>query len=284
MNPILLLPALALFDQAAVVARWTILALVQGLTEFLPVSSSGHLVLVQGALGMDEPALGLDIALHLGTLLAVVLVYRNALGEILSDALRGRLDEVVLLVVGSVPAAVVGIGLRDRIHEAYGSPRAAAFGLLGTAAILAVGALVQARRGPESAGPAPAPRPAPLGRRLLPALLVGCSQALAILPGISRSGSTIVAGVLLGESPERAARFSFLLSIPAILGAAVLQLPEAIERGEGGGGLAVVWYAAFAGFVGWGALRVLLAFLARGAFRWFSVYCLVLALGVLLFT
>lgn len=283
-----MLSALAFLGDAAEFARWTLLALIQGLTEFLPISSSGHLVLVQSALGLEEPALGLDIALHVGTLVAVFVVYRRDLSEIVSRAFSGDLTEVVLLVVGSIPAAVVGIGLKDRIHAAYGSERMAALGLLLTAAVLAVGAWVQARRGGRAVdhGEAelPADPPRSLGKRLLPAFLVGCSQAMAILPGVSRSGSTIVAGILLGESPARAARFSFLLSIPAILGAAVLQIPDAVQGGQGGGGLAILWYAAFAGFVGWGALRVLLAFLARGAFRWFSVYCAALATGVLLFT
>ena len=116
------------------------------------------------------------------------------------------------------------------------------------------------------------------------AFLVGCAQALAIVPGISRSGSTIASGVLLGLDPGRAARFSFLLSIPAILGAAVLGLPDALEEGTDGSLAPILWAALLAGFVGWGALRMLLAFLGRGAFAWFAIYCTFLGTGALIFS
>ena len=106
---------------------------------------------------------------------------------------------------------------------------------------------------------------------------------MAIVPGISRSGSTIATALLCGLAPERAARFSFLLSVPAIAGAAVLNLPDAMGEGLGGGVGPILWATAFAGFVGWGALRVLLAFLGRGAFGWFAAYCIGLAVGALMF-
>ena len=108
------------------------------------------------------------------------------------------------------------------------------------------------------------------------ALAIGLAQSLAVLPGISRSGSTIAAGLLVGLAPRAAARFSFLMAIPAILGAAVLKLPDALEHEESVSIAGLVWAAAVAAVVGWLALRVLLAFLGRGAFAWFALYCVLM--------
>jgi len=258
------------------------LALIQGLTEFLPVSSSGHLVLSQKALGLDEPALTIDVALHLGALLAVLVVYRADLLALLRDVLRGSFREVAVLVVASLPAAAVGIGARESLVSVFEEPVWAAWGLLVTAAILLVGE--KARRS-RAAADAPADPESDRGRTpgFGVALLIGTAQALAIWPGISRSGATIAVGLLCGLSPTRAARFSFLLSIIVIVGAAVLELPRLFEGTVEGGAGPILWAALFAGFVGWGALRLLLAFLSRGAFAWFAVYCTALGGGFLLF-
>ena len=264
-------------------AALSFLALIQGLTEFLPVSSSGHLVISQKALGLDEPALTIDVALHLGTLLAVFVVYRADLVTLLRDVLAGRLREVAVLAVASVPAAVVGLAGRRYLASAFEETSWAAWGLLATAGILLVGE--KARRS-RSAGAAPeetseaAPGKSP-GFGV--ALLIGGAQALAIWPGISRSGATIAVGLVCGLSPARAARFSFLLSIIVIVGAAAFELPNALGGGAEGSAAPILWAALFAGFVGWGALRLLLAFLGRGAFAWFAVYCAALGGGVLLF-
>ncbi|MEM7306879.1 MAG: undecaprenyl-diphosphate phosphatase [Planctomycetota bacterium] len=263
----------------------SLLALLQGLTEFLPVSSSGHLVLTQAALGFDRPAIGVDVALHVGTLLAVLVVYRADLLRLVKGALSGDLVEPLLIVLGTIPAAVIGLTFRDSIHGLFEKPMTAAWGLVATSGILITGELAR-RRGEARAADAEA-RGEDGEESQCPrwhqALLIGVSQALAILPGISRSGTTIACGLLLGLRPAAAARFSFLLAIPTILGAAVLELPGAMEETSGGGLAPLIWATLFAGFVGWGAMRMLLAFLARGAFAWFSVYCLVLGAGVLLF-
>ena len=273
----------SILEQLPDFAVLTLLALIQGLTEFLPVSSSGHLVLAQEAMGLKEPAIVVDVALHLGTLLAVFVVYRSDLLGIARDVLAGKLRELGVLVVGSVPAAVVGIGWSSELRAAFETPRYAAWGLFGTAMVLLVGEAARRRHPrPEVAAPGEGEveEKSP-GFRV--ALLIGIAQAFAIWPGISRSGSTIAMGLLCGLSPRRAARFSFLLSIPAILGAAILGLSGAIGEDVLGGGTSLLWAAAFAGFGGWGALRLLLAFLARGAFAWFAVYCAVLGAGYLAF-
>ena len=266
-------------------AALSVLALLQGLTEFLPISSSGHLVLAQAAMGFEEPALTIDVALHLGTLVAVVLVYRRDLFEILREVLGGDLRQVLLLVVGTLPAGIVGVLFKDQLERVFHSPRYAACGLLVTAVVLLAGEAARRRRVREGAAGVEESASGGAGRLGFGlALLIGTAQAFAIWPGISRSGSTIAAGMLCGLDPRAAARFSFLLSIPAILGAAVLNLPDAVAEGVGGGWQELLWAGLFAGLVGWGALRALLAFLGRGAFAWFAIYCVALGTGTLIFT
>jgi undecaprenyl-diphosphatase len=268
-----------ILEESADFAALTLLALVQGLTEFLPVSSSGHLVLTQTALGFEEPAMALDIALHVGTLLAVVTFYHLDLLRICRQALGGKFREIGLLGLATLPTALVGVLFKDQIQSVFHDSRFASGGLLLTAAILMIGEWARRKRADSEQQSEELERDMGWGQ----AFLIGCAQTVAILPGISRSGSTIVAGMLLGLPAQQAARFSFLISIPAILGAAVLSLPDAIDDGLVGGVGPVVWAVLFAGFIGWGALRMLLAFLGRGAFAWFAVYCVVLGSGSFLF-
>lgn len=280
-------------DEYADFAALSFLALIQGLTEFLPVSSSGHLVLAQSAMDMDEPALAIDIALHLGTLISVLVVYRKAVGKLIVAALRLRFAELMPVVVGTIPAAVIGLIFKDDLERVFHDPDYAAGGLIATSAILVVGEVFR-RKGiarsastASAAEPPPAMKKGPVAGRAITfriALIIGVAQALAIWPGISRSGTTIACGLVLGLAPRDAARFSFLLSIPTILGAAVLSLPDALAAGDLADqrGL-ILWAALFAGFVGWGALRVLIAFLGRGAFAWFALYCVLFGSGYLAF-
>ena len=248
-----------------------LLAVVQGLTEFLPISSSGHLVLSQHLFGLGHAPLALDAALHVGTLLSVVIVYRADLIELVTGLFRGRWQEPALIVLATVPVAAIGLLYEDAIESAFGDPRFAAGCLLGTAVILLLGEWGRRRSIGRPAGQA-ATR-LTLGR----ALVVGLCQCLAILPGISRSGTTIAAGLLVGLEPRAAARFSFLLSIPAVGGAAVLKVPELLDGGapNAPSPVALLGAVLLSAFVGWIALRFLLAFLGRGAFAWFSVYCAV---------
>ncbi len=262
-----------------------LLGVLQGLTEFLPVSSSGHLVLAQHFLGVEEPQLFFDVVLHLGTLGAVFLVYRRSLARLLVALVRGLSGGALLrsparalaaapdlrllawVAVGSVPAAFVGLLLEDQVEAAFGSPALTAVFLIGT------GLILQAPR----LRPREWPRDRPVGFRQ--ACGVGLAQALAILPGISRSGSTISAALLGGVAPGAAAEFSFLLSIPAILGAAVLELARVETVGLSP--VALVAGTATSFLVGWGALRLLLATLNRGRFSTFSYYCFALAAAAL---
>jgi len=238
-----------------------VLGLVQGLTEFLPISSSGHLVLTQEVLGIHAPGAAIEIAVHIGTLLSVLTYYRRDVVEIVRDVFRGgptaRLGWMV--VVGTLPAVAVGLFLKDHIESIFDSPRWAAGGLLVTGVVLLLTAKARRRPGDPGFGYA---------------LIVGCAQAIAILPGISRSGSTIGAAMFLGDDPVRAARFSFLLSIPAILGASVLLFADGgLDGGPGAGMLVVSGAVAFAS--GLAAIAFLIKLLGQGRLAWFAPYCLV---------
>jgi undecaprenyl-diphosphatase len=239
-----------------------VLAFVQGVTEFLPVSSDGHLVLAAAWLQTEGPRLAIEVALHIGTLAAVLLVYRRDLLEILRRLLRGDAREVGLLVLGSIPVAAVGLGLKSLFERLSESVLAAALGLLVTAVFLFVGERARRRNVRGSVERV-------LGWR--DALWIGCLQALAPLPGVSRSGTTIVTALVRGVPADQAARFSFLLSVPAVAGAVLLEVPHLVREGGFGLDLVVAVLATFV--IGVCALRFLLSYLGRGAFLWCALYC-----------
>ena len=251
-----------------------VLGLVQGLTEFLPVSSSGHLIIVPRLLGWETQPLSFDVMLHVSTMLAVLLYFRRDLWTLataaLGDALRHRLALgqwsstgrlALLILLGCLPAVVVGGLFNTAIEE-----RTRAVGLV--AALLAMVGLVMlaAERWArttltmEELGP---------GR----ALLIGAAQALALLPGVSRSGATITAGMFAGLSRAAATRFSFLLSAPIVFAAGVKELPairQAPSEGVPTSALAVGFLVSF--LVGLAAIQLLLRLVSVRSLAIFSVY------------
>lgn len=245
-----------------------ILSLVQGLTEFLPISSSGHLALLQKLFGFEKPSILFDIFVHVGTLGAVIFYLKKEL------AVFGKIRIWGLVILGSIPAGLVGLFLNNRIETIFNSPNLVGFSFLITAGILfstrAVGKLT------KSIG------------KLSPtdALLVGLFQALAILPGVSRSGSTIVAGLWTGLDRRTAFRFSFFLAIPAILGALFLQIPKALTQES----LAVsssyclqaILGMVLAGIIGYGALKILETLLFQAKLWIFGIYCAIIGLLAIL--
>lgn len=194
-----------------------LLGLVQGLTEFLPVSSSGHLVMVETLLGQADESLVFEIAVHVGTLGAILVFYHRRIVALVGGALRGEADAwryAMKLGVATLPAVAVGLGLRDLVEALFARPAATGVALLVTGAFLwTTRRTVRTARLPEPGW----------GQ----AVLIGCAQALAITPGISRSGTTVAAALALGVAPLAATEFSFLMAVAAIAGAAVLALPEA---------------------------------------------------------
>jgi undecaprenyl-diphosphatase len=258
-----------------------VLGAIQGLTEFFPVSSSGHLVIFQQMMGLREPVLMFDISVHVGTLAAIFVYYFADILRIFTALIRpvaslktrdaqalptdGADRRLVwLIVVGSVPTAVIGFGLSRISHVLFSSLVVVGISLLIT------GALVLATRWigrkPDSGQ----------GFSFWRAVVVGTVQGLAVIPGISRSGSTIVMGLVLGVDREKAVRFSFLLSMPAIIGALVLQLVgESAGAGPVSAGvMAVGTITSFA--VGYVALCLLVKLVQKGRLHVFAPYCFLL--------
>lgn len=269
-----------------------VLGLVQGLTEFLPVSSSGHLVIVPYLLGWEAHPLAVDVALHGGTLLALLVYFAGDLwylatrtfgvGVLVEGEAAHARRTVLLLAVGTVPAAAVGATLAGPVEEAFAQPRLAGALLLVTALLLYVAERIRRRRAVRVAGSEAAAAVDPAtdpGRDegttgLVDALTVGLFQAVAVLPGISRSGATIAGGMLRGLSRDGAARFSFLLSIPIVAGAAVAQLGDLAGPGGTGAfsGLELAVAVATAALSGLWAIRFLLRLVTNRDLLGFARY------------
>jgi len=262
-----------------------VLGFVQGATEFIPVSSSGHLVIVPWLLGWEKPPLLFDTVLHWGTLLAIGLVFWRDLWTIaratLTSLVRRSLDDVNarvgwFIVVGSIPAVVAGLLFKDFFESLFASPAAAGGFLLVTAGLLALSEWISRRLqrlgGLEQMS-------------LADSLVIGLAQALALAPGISRSGSTMAAGLARGLRRDVAARYSFLLGTPVFLGAGVLQLADAlaVDPAQVAAQLpALAMGFLVAGVTGILAIRFLLAYLRTRSLILFAVYCAGLGLFVLL--
>ncbi len=256
-----------------------ILGIVQGLTEFLPVSSSGHLVVIPWLMGWPSPGLVFDTTVHWGTLLAVVVFFWSDLVNLVAAGWRSLKERSLAdpearlawgLVVGTSPAALVGAAFNDWFESLFQKPTYVGAALLVTALILFVSEEIgRKERGITSVG-------------WLDAILIGCAQAFAIIPGISRSGSTISAGLARGLERDTAARYSFLLSVPIIFGAGLLKLKDLLETGVTGHevSILVLGFAA-AAISGYLAIGFLMGFVRRHSLYVFAAYCALVGAGVL---
>jgi undecaprenyl-diphosphatase len=259
-----------------------ILGLVQGLTEFLPVSSSGHLVLAEHFLGTKAATIAFEVFLHLGTILAAMIALRPELEKIVaflastlgirwvalrSDDLREGKRLFFALVVGTIPAAVMGFLFKQRIEMMFESPRFVGFALLFTGAVL-----LSTRLFPKGSGQIDTSS----------ALAIGVAQAVALLPGVSRSGMTVSAGLAAGIKRERVVRFSFLLSLPAVAGASILELRHGMDLvGIPAMTLVLSFLAAFiSGLI---AMQILLRVVISGRLTLFGVYCILVGVAALVF-
>jgi undecaprenyl-diphosphatase len=249
-----------------------ILGAVQGLTEFLPVSSSGHLVLLQKILGIDEPTLLFDTMLHVGTVIAVFAVLWQDVWKLLKKPIQKMTG---LLILATIPTVIVALLFNDFIEEAFYSARYLGFSFLITAIALVVSNILSKRSGELRNE---------TKMTWIDALIIGIMQALAIIPAVSRSGMTLSGALSRKLDRELAARFSFLMSIPAILGALVFQLKDVIgaeSNIETGIGIfpmmAGVLTAAIVGFL---AIRFMLKIVKERSLIGFAVY--VTMLGVLI--
>ena len=245
-------------------AHAVILGIVQGIAEFLPISSSGHLVIADALLrqyvdaSAPQESTTMGIALHFGTLLSILVVYRRELVALLKDRWL-----MLMIVVATIPVGVVGLSLKDYVDQAFGSPLLAGAALLVTAAFLMAGRALQRTDRELST----------MSTRM--ATIVGIFQAIAIVPGISRSGSTIAAGMACGLKREDAARFSFLIAIPAIGGAAVMELKDLVTGEETfhGSPWPLLLGTVISFVVGVAALRILIRLVVADRLHYFAAYC-----------
>lgn len=240
-----------------------VLGILQGFTEFLPISSSGHLVLGQKILGINMPGNTLEVVLHVGTLFSILFIFRKDLTTLLVNVKDSSTRKFIgYLIAGTVPAALIGLLFKDLIENAFDSTLLVGGMLIVNALFLFSTHFIH-----------PGSKLVDLPR----GVLIGIAQALAILPGISRSGSTISTAMVLGISPSDAARFSFLLAIPALVGAGLLTALdiEAVQTS-----MSVLATGFISSFIsGLVALKWLLGLLKSGKFFWFGFYCL--GIGIL---
>lgn len=252
-----------------------VLGLIQGLTEFLPISSSAHLALAPWFFGWPDPGLAFDVALHFGTLVAVLWYFRAEWGKLISAAIssiRNRrvqtVEEkrVVFLIIATIPGAIGGLLLEKKAETAFRAPALTATALIVMGIVLwAADRFSRMDRNIT-------------GMRWLDALLIGISQVFALIPGVSRSGSTITTGRLLKFDRQSAAVFSFLMSMPIIAAAVVLKGPEAL-RNEGLSAPLIVGVLA-AAISGWLAIAILMRYVTRHSYGIFALYRVLLGLTV----
>ena len=246
-----------------------ILGAIQGVTEFLPISSSGHLVLTKSFFGFPSEGAFLEVALHAGTLVSILVFYRKRIISLAAGLLRRDTESwrmVGMLVIATIPTGIAFLTVKDILDRAYQSPLAAAGALCVTGVLL----MIPIRRR-ETAKP----------MTWLGVLFIGLAQAFALAPGISRSGLTIIMARQQGVSAEKAAEFSFLMAIPVLLAAVLLELPHMSTAGVSlslGGLVAGMVTAAIVGYV---SLVLLINMLAKGKFWIFGLYCLIVGGGVL---
>ena len=258
-----------------------ILCIIQGLTEYLPVSSSGHLAIGAHLFGMSgEENLTFTVAVHVATVLSTVVILWKEIVWIFADIFKWKWNEgmkyAVNILVSMIPVAIVGLLFKDKVEEIFGSGlMVVGICLLVTAALLAFSYFARPRQR-ENISP-------------LHAFIIGIAQALAVLPGLSRSGSTIATGLLLGNKKERLAQFSFLMVIPPILGEALLDVKDMAELGVSQAmaglspvALAVGFIAAFVS--GCLACQWMVNLVKKGKLIWFAVYCAVVGIATIIFS
>jgi len=258
-----------------------VLGTIQGLTEFLPVSSSGHLVIFSHLLQFRDAGLMFDVFMHFGTLLSIFVMFRKELLEMIVSPfalLKGNATETnryywrwdLYVILASIPAAVIGLYFEDQIEQVFDSVLAALIFLFITGLMMSSIPFIKNRK-KEITGSM--------------SFIMGIAQAVAFLPGISRSGSSIFAGILSGGNQEKVARFSFIMSIPAVAGAVVLKAKDLIDSSLTSSEFLNIAFGTLFSFT-FGCLAIwwLLDFVKKGKIQWFGYYCLIISvLGLIYF-
>ena len=262
-----------------------LLGLVQGLTEFLPVSSSGHLAIGREILGVEASGdLVFEVAVHAATVLATIVVFRKEIWKLLCGLFKFRYndetDYILKICLSMVPVLIVGMFLKDRVEGLFSSLLVVGLALVVTAMLLFFSDFFTRRR----EGAAAPETEARNGISWLQALAVGIGQAFAVIPGLSRSGTTISTGLLCGVKRDKVAQFSFLMVLVPILGEAFLDVVggEAASSSIGALPLVVGFLAAFAS--GLFACKVMITLVKKARLSWFALYCALVGLGVIIYT
>lgn len=267
------------------ILKTAVLGIVQGLTEFLPVSSSGHLVIVEKLLGFRAPSIFFEVLVHLATILAVIIVFAKDLGRIASnsakyvskgfktesDGMKNDVRLVFLVILASIPTAIMGLLFKERIEDIFHTVKLVGGMLILTGLILIMSKVNQEKchKGVKETSS-------------LEAILIGIAQGFAIMPGISRSGITISLGMLQKLDRDFAAKFSFYLSIPAVLGASLL---KALDLTKADLALFPTFLPGFIAALIFGilAIRILMKHIVRGKFYLYSIWCFIVGSLVLAF-
>ncbi len=244
-----------------------VLGIIQGITEFLPISSSGHLVVGQYVLGIVIPGNAFEVIVHVGTLLSILVVFWKDLLHLLTTLNTKETQKYIIAIfIGTIPAVLAGFFLKENIENAFDNIHLVSGSLIFTGIILILTKWASVKKDNIS---------------VVQGLCIGIAQACAIIPGISRSGSTIGMGLLLGLDPKKTARFSFIMAIPVLFGSGLLTAIDAVQSDEQALSLSVMLGGFFSSFlVGWVALNWLIKVLQKGKFYWFGLYCLALGIGL----
>jgi len=242
------------------------LGIVQGITEFFPISSSGHLVLLQGLFGFSEPKIAFDIFLHVGSLVSIFIFFRKDIIELFKNR---RL--FALIMTASIPTFFIGYFMKDMAESLFAAPKTVGWMLAATGVFLLTASIYSKHSaGQKEPG-------------LLSSLIVGVAQGIAVIPGISRSGATIGSAILCGMKKEEAVRFSFLLAIPAILGASVFKMSDITGGLSGKESLAFFMGALAACITGVIAIKVLLELVKGNRLYIFGLYCIAVGAVTIIF-
>lgn len=271
-----------------------ILGIVQGLAEYLPISSSGHLEICHDLLGLNisgAESLEFDVTLHVATVLSTIVILWHEFSGICRSVLTWRTSDENFstfwkIIVSCIPVAIVGVCFKDLVESFFGANLTIVGScLIVTAVLLAFAYFFRTRSELAAMGPL---RSAEAGRNIswLDAFIIGCAQAVAVLPGLSRSGTTIATGILLGDKRAQVARFSFLMVIIPILGEALLDIIKAVRGTNPAGSiglleLAIGFVSSFV--VGCIACKWMINIVKRGKLVWFAVYCLAVGILCLIF-
>jgi undecaprenyl-diphosphatase len=246
-----------------------VLGLIQGLTEFLPVSSSGHLEIAKALFGIDaESSFYFTVAVHGATVLSTIVVFWKEIKDLLMGGLKFKMNEetsyLLKIIVSMIPVGIAGLLLKDPIERLFnGNIVFIGFMLLITASLLLVGHLV--KRNERKIG-------------FLDAVIIGIAQAIAVIPGISRSGSTIATGLMLGNKKDELAKFSFLMVLVPVLGANLMEFVSG-DASNGSAGLGIILIGFITAFgAGYLACKWMISLVKNSKMIWFSIYCAIIGL------